>query len=45
MTLTSNDVFKLKRHHLLANWDTDYLKYFLQNKLKFKLYIFFFGKF
>ena len=28
MTLTSNDVFKLKRHHLLANWDTDYLKYF-----------------
>ena len=28
MTLTSNDVFKLKRHHLLANWDADYLKYF-----------------
>ncbi len=28
MTSTSNDIFKLKRHHLLANWDIDYLKYF-----------------
>ncbi|MDC0925434.1 polysaccharide deacetylase family protein, partial [Candidatus Pelagibacter sp.] len=23
-----NDVFALKRHHLLANWELDYLKYF-----------------